>query len=724
MFRMKYYLFIVVVFTCLSIRAQDTTFTESQIQTQSVFIEAIQNKLIDRHDLSIPQFREILKKEPNNHVVWYELGNGLYKTKKTDEALDAIKKANDLYPNQKTYLWLLASVYQQKMDYKQEAATYKKLQALEPLNESIYTQWLLALNAEGSTEESIRVLNLLEKSKGINEISSLQKASIYSFLGKSKEEEEELLKLNKTFPGDLKYMHALAAFYTKSQKQSKAEEVFKRILELYPYDERASLALATTMKQAGQDDQYLQAITSLIENPSISLDVKILELIPYLNKAIGKNDKTLLAVIEKHANILATLNKNEPKCLALLGDIYGAQGNDYNAFKSYAQAVRAGRNPKSVWKNYLELASKYEPPLQFKSLAESAFDQFPNEAYFAIVYSKALISNHEIPEARSIIQQAGLMAAGKKDYTSLLSSVQLMLAEEEKDNAAINDLSKSSLTDLGNKWLIEYHIAQNANPQKLNAVIQQAVKQTTDSKQFDSYSSLVKNKNVSASETGNSFACEFNKKNMDRDMASAEDPDFSKTYYVILSTCGCNPNDPVLVNLRKKIGVTEEFNPSASNSNESKKARDKDDVYQELSDIVKKLKNATTDIELSKISFELAFLYLNKLNDPTDAISSALDAIKFNPNWGLPYLLIGDAYIAQRDKCDDWSRKLVAIAALDKFNMAKKVDANATEQADRQIKEILPLLPEKLDAIKLGVKEGQILQIKCINESVKLRFKN
>lgn len=61
--------------------SQSTQMSESDVQVQSIFIEAIRNKLIDRHDLSVTQFKEIIEKQPDNHVAWYELAFALDKTK-------------------------------------------------------------------------------------------------------------------------------------------------------------------------------------------------------------------------------------------------------------------------------------------------------------------------------------------------------------------------------------------------------------------------------------------------------------------------------------------------------------------------------------------------------------------------------------------------------------------------------------------------------------------
>ena len=103
-------LLILFIGSWLMAAGQNIQKSEQDVQTESVFIEAIRNKLIDRHDLSVPQFRELIKKQPENHVLWYELGYGLMKTKKVDEAIDAVSKAVSLYPNHTNYLELQADL--------------------------------------------------------------------------------------------------------------------------------------------------------------------------------------------------------------------------------------------------------------------------------------------------------------------------------------------------------------------------------------------------------------------------------------------------------------------------------------------------------------------------------------------------------------------------------------------------------------------------------------
>ncbi len=456
--------------------SQNEQVTEADIQTQSIFIEAIKSKLIERYDVAIPQFKEILKKEPANHVVWYELGFSLYKSKQIEESLDAAKKANDLNPNQTHYLELIALIYHQMQDYKSEAMIYKKLQLLNKDIESYYTNWASALRSEGNWDEVIAVMNLLEKFKGVNEISSFEKSKMYDQLGKYKEAERELVLLNETFPDEIPYLKALASFYHKADKANREIEIYKKILLIDPTDEKAGLVLASTFRQNGQDDQYLQSISAVINNSSIPLDTKIVELIPYLNKAINNQDTKLLNTLEEISQTLLKQYPEEPKTHALTADILQALGKDAKAYSEYKMAIEVGKCPKQVWNNYLNLASEFDENSIWLDHAEQAYDNFPNDPEIALIYSRALLWNHQLPFAKSNLQQLRLMIANQPSLKEKVIILEKIIAEEENDQNRMAALSRelkdlNTISSISVLWPLEYYLLQKDDLSVSNSLI-------------------------------------------------------------------------------------------------------------------------------------------------------------------------------------------------------------------------------------------------------------
>jgi len=478
--------FLVFILGNLSrILAQTSQTSEADVQAESTFIEAIRNKMIGRYDLAIDQYQEILKKQPGNHVVLYELANAYLNTKKTTEALDAIKQALVIQPNHVYYLELQAKIFHTVQDELAEAGVYKKLQALAPQKETYYDKWSSLLMRINRFDEALKVLDLLEKEKGINEISILRKVQILENLNKLKDAEAELIKLNQAFPHELKYMHALAAFYRKNLKESKALDVYKSILTFAPEDEISNLALAASYRQTGQDSKYLESIASLMANTAISLDVKILELIPYLHKAIANRDKQLLDALEQQASVLVNKYPNQAKPYAFYGDILNEKGQYRSALDQYKSAIAINDRIAAVWDQYLILSSKFDTPAHFLDQAERAYDLFPNHSGLALHYAFALYKNEQFPATLNLLNQILLMAGEDKGILEKIYS--LKGAAEMLSNQEIQaDLSFAKVLELNPnsiqaRQMQSYLLAnRSTNLDKAQQLIQQAIKLAPD----------------------------------------------------------------------------------------------------------------------------------------------------------------------------------------------------------------------------------------------------
>ncbi|HNR09197.1 MAG TPA: tetratricopeptide repeat protein [Saprospiraceae bacterium] len=484
---MKTSLLFIAGFLALSTfsRAQITQTTEEAVQTESIFIEALRNKMIGRYDLAIGQYLEILKKQPDNHVVHYELAAAYLNTKKPNEALEAIKNAVKGAPDQIFYLQLQADVYHTLQDESAEASVYKKLQSLAPSKELYYDKWSSLLMNLGQDAEALRVLDLMEREKGINEIGSFRKTQILERQGKGKEAEAELVKLNEAFPKDLKYLHALAGFYKRTKRDSKALEIYKMILVLAPQDEAANLALASTYKTAGQDSKYLEAISGLMSNPSISIDAKVLEMIPYLQKAISQKDQALLEVLEKHAATLVASHPGEAKPFAFYADILLEKGRYRAAYEHYRSALALEDRVAPVWEQFLSLSARFDPPASHLEMCEKAFDLFPNHPGLAFQYAHAFYQNEQYPECLNLLNQAMLMAGEDKllleKIWCLKGVAELKSGRQNEAEASFASALQLNPSSLAAKQMQAYALASVPESlDKAQELIQQAIRQSPD----------------------------------------------------------------------------------------------------------------------------------------------------------------------------------------------------------------------------------------------------
>lgn len=121
--------------------------------------------------------------------------------------------------------------------------------------------------------------------------------------------------------------------------------------------------------------------------------------------------------------------------------------------------------------------------------------------------------------------------------------------------------------------------------------------------------------------------------------------------------------------------------------------------------------------------YELASITYYHLKNPSQAKVLANKALEENPNLGRAYQLIGDMYANERN-CgnDDFEKKAVFWAAVDKYIKAKQVDPELAESMDALIDSYSQYFPAKEDIFFHDLKTGDTYNVGCwINERTTVR---
>jgi len=126
----------------------------------------------------------------------------------------------------------------------------------------------------------------------------------------------------------------------------------------------------------------------------------------------------------------------------------------------------------------------------------------------------------------------------------------------------------------------------------------------------------------------------------------------------------------------------------------------------------------------SQYYMQLASLTFEELDDMPTARSYARKAIEADPNNGRPYILIGRMYTESVSQCggDDFEKKAVLWAAVDKFQEAKQVNPDLKNEADGYIKSYKPRFPDKKSIFFHNYQIGDSYTVGCwINETTTVR---
>jgi tetratricopeptide (TPR) repeat protein len=130
--------------------------------------------------------------------------------------------------------------------------------------------------------------------------------------------------------------------------------------------------------------------------------------------------------------------------------------------------------------------------------------------------------------------------------------------------------------------------------------------------------------------------------------------------------------------------------------------------------------------ELADMYYELGSLNYSRFKNYQKARSLFLKAIEARPNWGKPYMLIGQVYIAVRQDVfsDPWDQATVFWVAVDKFIKAKSVDPEVVDEANSLINTYSEYFPNNEMVFFRTMRDGDSYTVGgWINETTKVRSK-
>jgi hypothetical protein len=215
---------------------------------------------------------------------------------------------------------------------------------------------------------------------------------------------------------------------------------------------------------------------------------------------------------------------------------------------------------------------------------------------------------------------------------------------------------------------------------------------------------------------------------------NSDDPQVLKRVLATLKVQGCSDENPIVARLDtewKKYATEENArlqaeyeanNPAAA----AKKAYDEGKFNEAISKYRQAIDDESDAGKRAGYLFAIASIEFRKLNLYSQARNTAYAAAKIRPNWGRPYMLIGDMYAKTARSCGDaWNQRLAILAAMDKYNYAKSIDGSVSGEANDRLSNYYGSMPDKSEGFMRGLSEGQSASVGCwIGETVKLRFKS
>ncbi|MEO5907029.1 MAG: tetratricopeptide repeat protein [Saprospiraceae bacterium] len=388
--------------------------TIDQVNIEKKLIEGKKFAMLGDWEKAESIFKAILAEDVQNSVANYELSRTLAGSGKLVDALSYIRKAIRLEPDNEWYLLMEADIHEKNNDLFSSMTIYDQLIQLRP-DRPHYYEMLISFSKR--TGEKQRLLNTLDKYEqviGINEAITRSRFETLDGMGRTEEALAAINRLTEIYPSNIEYKYLAASYCRTKGLDDQAMMYYKQIVEIDPLDSRARLALAGAEKEEGNKAGYLQSISPIITNPSLSIDVKLQELIPYVLEYSDKKDPSLGQALIDVSKQLVTTHPKEAKAFAMQGDVLSIVGKNEGAVASYITATQLNGNIYAVWEQLISLLISTYNYEEVITQSAKAMDIFPNQAYLYYAGGYGAYKKRQYEDALDLLRQA-LIMTGKNN---------------------------------------------------------------------------------------------------------------------------------------------------------------------------------------------------------------------------------------------------------------------------------------------------------------------
>jgi tetratricopeptide (TPR) repeat protein len=389
--------------------AQDDRYTEKEMKRQAQYIEANREKLLGNYAKAIPLFEDLLINDPENSALHYELARSYQAIDELQRAIDLARKATELEPTNEWYAVYLADLFQATGQDNQASEVYQQLVDLNPDNEDYYYKWAYFLVRANKASQALKVYENMEKRFGMNEELTRRKHTLYLGIGDFKKAEQELVNLVEAFPQSTEFLHLLAGFYEQMDESRKALKVYEQILVIDPSDSKAVIALTEQNSPNTEDINYLRSLAAVFVKQDVELDVKMVQLLPYIQRVAETGDPEMANASLELCQILESVHPGEAKVYAAMGDLSYYSGDLPRALEGYEKALAEEESVYLVWEQFLQVCAEIGDTDKLVEYSEASLDVFPNQAMLYYFNGLGYFRQGDPQQAVASLEQALLM---------------------------------------------------------------------------------------------------------------------------------------------------------------------------------------------------------------------------------------------------------------------------------------------------------------------------
>ena len=384
---------------------------------EDFFYEAIKQKSIENYDKAIQALEKGKAIEPENPIVYFELGKNYLAQKKYKDAYDNFEKAAKMDPKNR-WAWVgMYDVCYDTRDYNQAIVIVEKLiEFKEDYKEDLTS---LYMNTQ-QFDKALELINELNTKFGKSDKRELYKAEILKDAKYQSAEKFNLLDQIKKFPKEESNYISLIYMYSQSNQEEKALEIAQKLEKEIPTSDWAQVSLFKFHLNNNDGDNAAKAMNIVFPSKKIDSKIKHRMLNEFL--IFTKNNPKYETDLDKAISYFD--NDKEVRVAKEIGKFYFSKANWEKAVKYLNMHLK---NAEDDVETQLLLLQAYTENQQFADLAKKTDDLtelFPTQPQF---YYYGGLANNQLKNFKkaATILETGLDFVIDDDALEINFNIQL-----------------------------------------------------------------------------------------------------------------------------------------------------------------------------------------------------------------------------------------------------------------------------------------------------------
>jgi tetratricopeptide (TPR) repeat protein len=364
---------------------------------QEHFFEALKQKAIENYEKAIVQLKECEKLQPNNAVVFFELGKNYKSLKNYKNAISNFQKANRLAPNREWIMATLFDTYYLNKEFDEAIVISKNLVAY---NEKYYDDLAKIYFEQQQFDKLIALLDKLDAELGVTEYRNSLRQQTYAHTNNTSAQIKSLQESIALNPGnEMNYLNLIFVYSDKGLEQE-AFAAAEKMQKLFPNSKVVHLALYKFYLNNNKTDEALKSMRLVLESEEIDADSKFKVLNDFL---LFVNQNPQYDEELKQVAALFSEKENNQEIFQKFGEYFLLKGDKEQALAFFEMGIDKNVENYELLRNTLLLQLDLLKFQEASELSSSGLEIFPAQALLYLIKGASLNSLKKYKEAEEIL---------------------------------------------------------------------------------------------------------------------------------------------------------------------------------------------------------------------------------------------------------------------------------------------------------------------------------